>query len=127
MKTVGTKERKTDDQPRRGLLPRRASYEEAEEQQGGPRSLEDQDRDADQPHHHDGAEVVRARQPYPQELAPADGGQVVAVGHQVAGEEDREGDLTSAARLHGERPQVIHTRAPNVSCPRLGIMGQQQE
>ena len=100
-------ERETDDQPRHAVR-RHVQHrdEQAEEEQRGTQvALQDEDRDADQPHDHDRAEVAGARQAHAQELAAADR-QVVAVRHEVSGEEDRQRDLHELTGLDGDGTQV---------------------
>ena len=100
-------ERETDDQPRHAVR-RHVQHrnEQAEEEQRSTQvTLQDEDRDADQPHDHDRAEVAGARQAHAQELAAADR-QVVAVSHEVSGEEDRQRDLHELTGLDGDGTQV---------------------
>ena len=125
----GHEQSKADDQPRhavRGDVQHRD--EEAEEQQRGTQvALQDEDRDADQPHDHDRAEVAGARQAHAEELAAADR-QVVAVRHEISGEEDSQRDLHELAGLDRRSgPRRIQTRAPKVSWPRPGIIGEEQQ
>ena len=77
--------------------------EQAEQQHRGTQVLlEDQDADAHAPHDEQGAQVAGARQAHPQHLA-ARQGQVVPVGHQVGGEEDRQQHLGQLGRLEAHR------------------------
>ena len=77
--------------------------EQAEQQDRGAQVLlKDQDADARAPHDEQRAQVSGARQAHPQDLA-ARQGQVVPVGHEVGGEEDRQQHLGQLGRLEAHR------------------------
>ena len=80
--------------------------EQAEEQEAGAEvALEDQDAEADQPHHQDRAEVAAARQV---DAAHPTAGerQRVAMQHEVARERDHQQHLGDLAGLEAERPDA---------------------
>ena len=98
-----------------------------EEQRGAQVALQDQDGDADQPHDQDGAEVTGARQAHAQELAATDR-QVVAVGDQVPGEEDRQRDFDELAGLNRDGAQANpHARAEGFLAQARDHREEQQE
>ena len=75
--------------------------EQTEVEQGGAEvTLEDDDGHGQRPDHEDRTEVPQARKAHPEEFL-AHHGEAVAVAHEVAGEEDREGDLRDLAWLEG--------------------------
>ena len=101
--------------------------EQAEEQQAGAEvALEDQDAEADQPHHQDRAEVAAPRQ-VDAGHPPAGERQRVTVQHEVAGERDHQQHLGDLAGLEAERPDADPDLGAVDGVADAGDEGQQEQ
>src|SRR6185312_7142007 len=102
-------------------------HEQAEEQEGGAQvALQDQDADAHEPGDDHRAQVLQARQLQGAELASGQQDQV-AVGGEVAGEEERQGDLGQFSGLEGEGADVDPDPGAVDHPAQAGNQGQDQQ
>ena len=121
-------EQRTDDQPARPVCGDvECDDEQAEQQRRGAQvALGDEHQDADAPHDHEGDEVARPRQVQAEHASPGQG-QVVAIGHQVGGEEHHQEDLGQLSRLEGHGAQVDPDLGAVDALPEARDEGQDQE
>ena len=101
---AGGEEGHADDDPRdlRGRDVEHGDEEAEEEERGAEVAFEDEDADAGDPRDDDGAEVAQPREADAEDLRAREH-ELIAVGDEVAGEEDREEDLRDLTGLERQR------------------------